>query len=95
MHWAKTNGTKIDTAVFFINLAIEEMVKSKFNLRGPVAMYESTESRSSPLMVIPRTKQEIEEYIRMEEAEDISQRTRTQAGELQMKKIYPRRPPRN
>ena len=27
MYWAKTNGIKIDTAVLFIKLAIEEMVK--------------------------------------------------------------------
>ena len=44
MYWAKTNGTKIDTAVFFVKLAIEEMVKTKFKPGGPVAMYESVES---------------------------------------------------
>ena len=55
MYWAKTNGIKIDTAVFFVNIAIEEMVKSKFNPGGLVAMYESAESGISTLMVIPRT----------------------------------------
>ena len=58
-YWAKTNGIEIDTAVLFVNLEIEEMAKSKFNLGGPVAMYESAESGISPLMVIPRTTQEI------------------------------------
>ena len=37
------------------------MVKTKFNPGGPVAMYESAESRISPLMLIPRNTQEIEE----------------------------------
>ena len=64
MYWAKTNGIEIDTTVFFVNLAIEEMVKTKFNLGGPVAMYESAESGVSLLMVVPRTTQEIEEDIR-------------------------------
>ena len=44
MYWAKTNGIKINTAVFFVKLAIEEMVETKFNPGGPVAMYESVES---------------------------------------------------
>ena len=44
MYWANTNGIKIDIAVFFVKLAIEEMVKTKFNPGGPVAMYESAES---------------------------------------------------
>ena len=60
MYWAKINVIKIDTAVFFVKLAIEEMVKTKFNLGCPLAMYESAESGISPLMVIPRTTQEIE-----------------------------------
>ena len=29
MYWAKTNGIKFDTAVLFVKLAIEEMVKNK------------------------------------------------------------------
>ena len=64
MYWAKTNGIKIDTSVFFVKMAIEEMVKIKFNPGGPVEMYASTESGISPLMVIPRTTHEIEEDIR-------------------------------
>ena len=95
MYWAKKNGIEIDTAVFFVKLAIEEMVKTKFNPGGPVAMYESAESGISPLMVIPRTTQEIEEEIRRQEAESECQGTRTQAEALQMKKAYPRLPPRN
>ena len=86
MYWAKTNDTKIDTAVFFVKLASEEMVKTKFNPGGPVAMYESAESGISPFMVTPRTTQDIEEYIRTEEAEAESQGTRTQAEALHMKK---------
>ena len=58
-------------------------------------MYESAESGISPLMLIPRTTQEIEEEIRREEAEAGSQGTRTQAEALQMKKVDPRRPPIN
>ena len=57
---AKTNGIKINTALFFVNIAIEEMVKTKFNLGGLVEMYESAESEISPIMMILRTKQEIE-----------------------------------
>ena len=59
MYWANKNGIEIDTAVLFVNLEIEEMVKTKFNPGCPVAMYESAESGISPLMVIPRTTQEI------------------------------------
>ena len=88
------NGIEIDTAVFFVKLKIEEMVK-KINPGDPAAMYESAESGISPLMVIPRTTQEIEEDIRREEAEAESKGTRTQAESLQMKKVDPRRPPRN
>ena len=58
-------------------------------------MYESAESGISPLMVIPRTTQEIEEEIRREEAEAESQGTRTQSEALHMKNIYLRRPPIN
>ena len=95
MYWVKTNGIEIDTVVFFVKLEIEEMVKTKFNPGGPVAMYESAESGISPLMVIPRNTQESEEEIRREEAEAESQGERTQAEALQMKKADPRRPPRN
>ena len=49
MYWAKTNGIEIDTAVFFVKLAIEEMVNTKFNPGGPVAMYETSDSGISPL----------------------------------------------
>ena len=59
MYWAKTNGIEIDTAVFFVKLAIEEMARTKFNPGGPVAMYESTGSGISQFMAIPRTTQEI------------------------------------
>ena len=59
MYWAKKNGIEIDTAVFFVKLSIEEMVKN-INPGGPVAMYESAEIGISPLMVIPRTTQETE-----------------------------------
>ena len=57
IYWAKTNGIEIDTAVFFVKLAIEEMVKTKFNPGGPVETYESAESGILPLMVIPITTQ--------------------------------------
>ena len=70
MYWANTNGIDIYTAVFFVKMKIEEMVNTKFNPGGPVAMYESAESGISPLMVIPRTTREIEEYIWREEAEE-------------------------
>ena len=86
MYWAKTNGIKIDTAVFSVKLEIEETVKTKFNPGGPVAIYESAESGISPLMVIPKTTQEIEEEISREEAEAEYQGTRTQVEALQMKK---------
>ena len=59
IYWANTNGIEIDTAVLFVKLAIEETVKTKFNPGGPVTMYESAESRISPLMVITRITQEI------------------------------------
>ena len=58
-------------------------------------MNESADSGISPLMVIPRTTQEIEEDIRREEAEAESQGTRNQAEALQIKKADPRLPPRN
>ena len=57
MYWAKTNVIEIDTAVFFVKMAIEEIVNIKFNPGGPVAMYESAEIVILPLMVIPRTTQ--------------------------------------
>ena len=83
------------TSVLFVNLEIEEMVKTRFNPGGPVAIYESAESGILPLMVIPRTTQETKKNIRREEAEAESQGTITQAEALHMKKTYPRRPPRN
>ena len=64
VYWAKTNGIEIDKALFFAKTAIGEMVKTKFNPEGQVEMYENVESGIAPLMVIPRTTQEIEEYIR-------------------------------
>ena len=64
MYWAKKNGIEIDTAVFFVNLAIEDMLKTRFNPGDPVAIYDSAKSGISPLMVIPRTTQKIEEEIR-------------------------------
>ena len=57
MYWANTNVIEIDTAVFFVKLEIKEMVKKKINPGGPVAIYESGESRILLLMVIPRTTQ--------------------------------------
>ena len=84
MYWAKTNGIEIDTAVLFVNLEIEDMVKTKFNPGGPVTMYEIAEIGISPLMVISRTTQEIEKDIRQEEAAAESQGKRTQAEALHM-----------
>ena len=55
VYWANTKGVEIYTAVFFVKMEIEEMVNTKFNPGGPVAMYESAESGISLLMVIPRT----------------------------------------
>ena len=63
MYWAKTNGIDIDKAVFFVKLAIEDMVNTMFNPGDPAAMYESAESGVLPLMVIPRIAQEFEEDI--------------------------------
>ena len=57
MYWADTNGIKIDTAVLFVKLEIEDMLKTKFNPGGTVAVYEMVESEISPLIVIPRTTQ--------------------------------------
>ena len=57
MCWAKENGIKIETVVFFVKMEMEEMVKTKLNTGGPVAMYEIAESGISPLMVVPRTTQ--------------------------------------
>ena len=67
-YWAKTNGIDIDTAELFAKLDIEEMVKTKFNPWGPVAMYEITEISILPLLVIPKTTQDIEDENRQEEA---------------------------
>ena len=39
MYWAKTNGIEIDTALFFVKMDIEEMVRTKFNPGGLVTMY--------------------------------------------------------
>ena len=86
IYWDKTNGIEIDTAVLFVKPTIEEMVKTKFNPGGLLEIYESAESGISPLMVIPRTTQEIEEDIRRKEAADESQGTRTKAEAIQMKK---------
>ena len=54
---AKTDGIDIDTLVFFIELAIEETVKTNIKLGGTVTIDESSESGISPLMVIPRSTQ--------------------------------------
>ena len=35
MYWAKKNGTEIDTAVLFVKLVIEEMVKTKIQPGRP------------------------------------------------------------
>ena len=69
-YWCKKNGIDIDTAVLFVKTEIEDMVNKKFNPGCPVAMYESPESGILPLMVIPRTTQDIEEDILREEAAD-------------------------
>ena len=60
IYFSKTNGIEIDTAVLFVKMEIEDMIKNKFNRGGPVAMYESAESGISSLMVILRTTKEIE-----------------------------------
>ena len=39
MYWAKTNGTEIEKVLFFVKMAIEEMVKTKFNPGGLVTIY--------------------------------------------------------
>ena len=57
MYWAKKNGIEIDTAVLFVKLAIEYMLKTNFYPGGPLAMYDSVESGILPFMVIPRTTQ--------------------------------------
>ena len=78
MDLAKKNGIEIDTEVFFVNMEIEEIIKTKFNPGGPVEMYETAESGISSMMVIPRTTQEIEEDVRKEEEEAESQGEKTQ-----------------
>ena len=81
--------------MFFLKLVIEEMVKTNFNQEVLVAMYESAESGISPLMVIPRTKQEIKVNIWQEEADAKYWGKQTQSEALHMNKDDPRRPPRN
>ena len=44
MYLFKLNGIEIDTEVSFVNMAIKDMVNTKLNPGGPVAMYESAES---------------------------------------------------
>ena len=58
-------------------------------------MYESVESGISPLIVIPRTTQEIEEEFLREEAAEKYQCTQTQSEAFQIKNSDPRGPPRN
>ena len=41
MYWANKNVIKIDTAVLFVKLKIEDMVKKKTNPGGPVGMNEN------------------------------------------------------
>ena len=93
MYCSKINGIEIDTSVFFVNIAIEDMVKTKFNPGGLVSIYESVESGISPLMVIPKTTQVIEEYNCREEGAAESQGTRTQLVPLQ-KKSRSKAPPK-
>ena len=52
MFLSKTNGIEIDIVVFFVKLAIKEMVMTNFNPQVLVAMYQSAESGISSLMVI-------------------------------------------
>ena len=40
MYWSKTNVIEVNTAVLFFKLAIQEMVKTKFNPGGLVARFE-------------------------------------------------------
>ena len=86
-YWAKKNGINIDTLVLFVNIYVDDMVDIKFNPGGPVAMKKSSESGISPLVVIPRTTQDIEEEIRREEASEKSQRTRTKYEASQLEKL--------
>ena len=44
MYWAKTNEIEIYTGVIFVNIAIKEMVKTKFNPGLLLAMYEIAKS---------------------------------------------------
>ena len=35
-YWDKKNGIEIDTAVLFVNISIDDMIKTKVNPGGPV-----------------------------------------------------------
>ena len=60
-----------------------------------MAVYESAEMGISPLFCLPKNSAEVEQELMQEEADKLSEGTRTEAEALRWRKTDPRTPPHN
>ena len=93
--WAKAKGIAIHKGFHLSKTALDDLVDLRFNPGGAVAVYESAEMGISPLLCLPKNSAEVEQELMQEEADKMSEGTRTKAEALRLRKTDPRTPPRN
>ena len=64
--WARMKQITIEKAIFFLELALEDIMKFRFTPGGSVAVFENSESGITPLMVLTWGARAVEEEVRKE-----------------------------
>ena len=93
--WARMKRITIEKSIFFIKLALEDIIKIRFTPGGSVLAFESAKSGITPLIVLPWGARAVEEEVRKELAEKESQGNLTNAEAMQMKKSDQQNPAGN
>ena len=84
--WAKAKGIAIHKGFHLSKTALDDLVDLKFNPGGAVAVYESAEMGISLLLCLPKNSAEVEQELMQEEADKLSEGTRTKAEALRLQK---------
>jgi hypothetical protein len=92
--WSFEERKEIDTAFFLSKDVLEDILKIQPNDTNTVGLNSTTGRGVSNLAVLPRRMAEIEMMLRMEEAADKSELTRTMKEAEKMAKVETRAPPR-
>jgi len=93
--WAKSKGIAIHEGFHLSKTVVDDLVDIKFNPGGAVVVYDSAEMGISPLLCLPKKSTEVERELMQEDADRMSEGTRTKTVALRLRKTNTRSPSQN